>query len=65
MSDSPNAVNTKKKWYRKVPPVFVLLMIMLFIAAILTYIIPAGSFDRVPLADTGREMVVAGSYHTT
>lgn len=39
-----------------------LLIIVVFIAA-LTYIVPAGEFDRVIDDATGREIVVAGSYH--
>lgn len=31
-----------KKWYRKVPHVFVLLMIMIVLCTILTYVVPAG-----------------------
>lgn len=63
MSNSPNTVSTQKKWYQKVPPVFVLLLIMIFICAILTYIVPAGEFDREMLEDGSRAVVVAGSYH--
>ena len=59
MSNSPNSVSTAKKWYQKVPPVFVLLLIIIFISAILTYIIPAGEFDRVMLEDGSREVVAA------
>ena len=39
-----------------------LLIIVVFIAA-LTYIVPAGEFDRVIDDAAGREIVVAGSYH--
>ena len=36
---------------------------MIVIAAILTYIIPAGEFDRQQIEGTSRAVVVAGSYH--
>lgn len=34
------------------------------IAALLTWVLPAGEFDREPHAETGREVVVSGSYHS-
>lgn len=52
-----------KKWYKKVPHVFTLLIIIIFFCTLLTYIIPAGEFNRVSVEGTSREIVVAGSYH--
>lgn len=52
-----------KKWYMKMPNVCVLLIIMIVICAILTYMIPAGEFDRQQIEGTSRAVVVAGSYH--
>lgn len=46
----------------RIPHVLALLVIMIFIAAIATWIIPAGQFDRV-VNDSGRTVVVPGSYH--
>ena len=43
---------------------FAMLFIVIIVAAVLTYIIPAGTYDRVLDETTGREIVVAGSYHT-
>ena len=37
----------KKKFKLKVPHVYSLLLMLILICAILTYIIPAGTFDRV------------------
>ena len=34
-----------KKWYQKVPNAYVLLFYIIVLVAILTYIIPAGSFE--------------------
>ncbi len=45
----------------KVPNSFVLIFIMICLAAIMTWVIPAGEFDRV--MEGGREVVVQGSYH--
>lgn len=40
-----------------------ILVIFLVIAAVATYIVPAGSFDRVANSATGYSMVNPGSYH--
>lgn len=53
--------NVKKKF--KIPHTFVLLFIILFVVTILTYIIPAGEFERTVDSSTHREMVIPGSYH--
>lgn len=41
---------------------FVLLLIIMLIAAVLTWIVPAGSFDRTLDEATGKEVVVPGTY---
>ena len=51
----------KKKW--KTPHTFVILVTMIIIAAIATYLIPAGEFTRFKDAATGKTLVEAGSYH--
>ncbi len=48
----------------KVPHTLVILFSMVVLAQLLTYVIPAGSFDRVETA-TGRMQVVPGSFHLT
>jgi uncharacterized ion transporter superfamily protein YfcC len=53
---------TKLKF--KVPHTLVILFSMVVLAQILTYVIPAGSFDRVETA-TGRMQVVPDSFHFT
>jgi uncharacterized ion transporter superfamily protein YfcC len=53
---------TKSKF--KVPHTLVLLFGMVVIAQILSYILPAGAFDRVENA-AGRLQVVPGSFHLT
>jgi len=49
-----------KKWYNYIPHPVVMLFGMLFIASLLSYLIPAGAFERVVV--DGRERVVAGSF---
>jgi len=53
---------TKRKY--KVPHTLVILFSMVVLAQILTYLVPAGSFDRVE-TETGRMQVVPGSFHLT
>ena len=51
----------KKKW--KTPHTFVILVAIIIIAAIATYLIPAGEFTRFKDAATGKTLVEEGSYH--
>jgi len=51
----------KKKW--KTPHTFVILVAIIIIAAIATYLIPAGEFTRFKDAATGKTLIEAGSYH--
>ncbi len=44
---------------------FVLLLIIMLIAAVLTWIVPAGSFERTFDEATGRDIVVPGTYQVT
>ncbi len=48
------------KLFEKIPHTYVLLFFIIVIAAIFTYIIPAGSYDRV--MQDGREVIVADSF---
>ena len=50
----------KKKHFE--PNAFVIVFSIMILCAILTWIIPAGSFERVMDAATGREVVVPGSF---
>lgn len=45
------------------PHPIVLLVGCVILAAVLTWVVPAGAFDRAPDAATGREVVVAGTFH--
>lgn len=53
----------KKAWYEKLPNSFVLLFMIIVFVTILTYIIPAGLFDRVEKG--GRMVVVPGTFKFT
>ncbi len=52
----------KKKIF-KVPHTYVILFIVIMIMSVLTYIVPAGEFDRVEDPNTGRNVVAADSFH--
>lgn len=63
MKTNENDTIIKKKREMKEPNTLVLLFIMILICSALTYILPAGSFDRIIDPNTNREVVVAGTYH--
>lgn len=52
---------TKKSF--KVPHTYVIIFAIIIIAAIATYIVPAGLFERAEDIETGRVLVVPDSYH--
>lgn len=56
------AKTTSRKWF-KMPHTYVILIFLVLVAAALTYIIPAGEFERVDDEVTGKSLVVPGSYH--
>ncbi|MGB4960828.1 MAG: YfcC family protein, partial [Saprospiraceae bacterium] len=49
-----------KKWYHYIPHPVVMLFTMLVMASVMSYIVPAGAFDRAEIGGINR--VVAGSY---
>ncbi|MBJ8191634.1 C4-dicarboxylate ABC transporter permease, partial [Bacillus cereus] len=50
-----------KKWL-KMPHTFVILIFLTLVAGILTYVVPAGEFERVKNETTGKTLLVPGSY---
>ena len=55
--------NREKKWYNYIPDPMVLIFVILILVWLMTWIIPAGSFDRIEI--DGRMAVVADSFKTT
>ena len=55
---------TEKRSRVRVPHPVVLLGAAVLIAAVLTWILPAGQYERRDDAATGRRVVVAGTYHS-
>jgi len=56
-------MEAKTKFQLKVPHVFIILAILVILATIATWVLPAGNFDRV-VNEEDREVVVPGSYKT-
>ena len=52
----------KKRGFRA-PHALVIMVILVCITALLTYVVPAGEFDRTEDPVTGNTIVVADSYH--
>ncbi len=50
---------------KTLPHVYVILFFLILICCILTYVIPAGEFERIQDSYTGRTIVVAESYERT
>lgn len=59
---SENKKSKEKKPFQ-LPHVYALLMAIVAICTIMTWIIPAGEFDRAVNEATGRTVVVSGTYH--
>lgn len=53
----------KSKFDFKIPHTYIIIGIIIVVAMIMTYIVPAGEFDRTEDPVTGRTIVVQGTYH--
>ena len=60
----PNGNMLKKKKGITLPHIYILLFSIIVVCTILTWILPAGEFDRVVNEATGRTVAVAGTFHT-
>lgn len=54
--------NIRKRFQFKMPHTYIIIGIILVLLTLLTYIVPAGTYDRVEDPDTGRTYVVQDSY---
>ena len=50
-----------KKWYQKMPSTYVILFLIVVAAAALTWILPAGEYERVLMEGVNRPTVIPGS----
>lgn len=57
-----DTLNKKKKWYEGIEPIGIVFIIILFVA-ILSYIVPAGEYDRIVDEATGRTLVDPDTFH--
>lgn len=64
MSGTNKTEKIKDKKIRSVDPV-ILILILMVVAAVATYILPAGTFERVPIEGSDYEAVVPGSFTFT
>ncbi len=53
----------KKGFFSQFPDAILIMLFLIFLAAVLTYIVPAGAFDRVQNPDTGMMLAVGDSFH--
>ena len=56
-----NSVSGKKK--REVPHILIILGIIIIIATVMTWIVPAGSYDRYLDEASGKELIDPTSFH--
>ena len=59
-----NSKANKKRWWEKIPHTYVILFLMIVVAAVLTWVLPAGQFEREVVEGLSRPVVIPGSYHT-
>lgn len=62
MSTQNSLLDKKKKF--TLPHIYALLFLIIVACTILTWVLPAGSFDRIVDEATGQTIVVAGTYHS-
>ena len=55
--------DAKKKWYQRFPHTYVILFLLVVVATILTWVIPAGEFERGIIGNLKRAQVLPGTYH--
>ena len=60
--NSPASSTTKKSGF-SFPTAFTILFVLILVVAALTWVIPAGEFDRVLNEELGEETPVPGTYH--
>ncbi|OAV43622.1 YfcC family protein [Lewinella sp. 4G2] len=53
---------TPTPWYARIPPPLIMLFAIVVFVAVMTYVLPAGHYERIEVA--GRMRVVPGSYGT-
>lgn len=62
MNDQNVLAEEGKKWYEKIPHAVTILFFIIVLVTVLTYILPAGAYEREVV--DGRSRVIPGSYKT-
>lgn len=62
MSKNKVVEKQQKKWWEKIPHTYVILFLMIVLAAVLTWILPAGQFEREVVEGLSQPAVIPGSY---
>ena len=62
MTDPTQQHETEKALSSRFPTAYTILFLLIIFVAALTWIIPAGKYDRVMSAEVGREIAVPGTY---
>ena len=55
--------NKKGKWYDHMPHTFIILFGIIVIATVMTWLVPAGEFNRAADPESGRMIIEQGTYH--
>lgn len=53
----------KEKWYYRMPHTFLILFGIIVLATIMTWVVPAGEFNRITDPGSGRLIIEQGTYH--
>ncbi|MFX0546353.1 YfcC family protein [Roseovarius sp. S1116L3] len=62
MPETPTTDSPEAQTQSRFPTAYTILFLLIILVAVLTWIIPAGSYDRVMDDAVGREIAVAGTY---
>ncbi|WP_272007598.1 YfcC family protein [Roseovarius sp. ZX-A-9] len=62
LGDNRDGLNPEKEVSSRFPTAYTILFLLIILVAALTWIIPAGSYDRVMSEAVGKEIAVAGTY---
>jgi uncharacterized ion transporter superfamily protein YfcC len=63
MAETPKASQQSSESRIKIPHTYIIIFFCIILAAVATYLIPAGVYDKVKDPHTGRTIVNAASYH--
>lgn len=62
--DQPSSVNPESELQTRFPTAYTILFLLIILMAALTWIVPAGQYERTMNEEVGREVAVPGTYET-